>query len=210
MGGDLSPQSLLTAYAQGIFPWYSDGQPILWWSPDPRLVLEPEALHISRSLGKTLRRGTFEVSLDRAFSSVIEACSQPRADDEGTWITEDMQQAYIRLHQLGHAHSVEAWHDDQLVGGLYGVAIGRVFFGESMFARANDASKVAFAHLCRQLQRWNYTLIDCQVSTDHLIRLGAHSIPRCEFIQRINPAVKQTPTVNDPSMAHWQLDPITW
>lgn len=211
VGGDLRPETLLKAYRNGIFPWYSDGQPILWWSPDPRLILPPDELHLSRSLRKTLRRGRFEVSLDCDFEAVIKACAQPRAalqaDQQGTWITEDMQQAYIRLHRLGHAHSVESWLDGKLVGGLYGVAIGPVFFGESMFARVSDASKVAFAHLCRQLQGWNYTLIDCQVVTDHLVSLGARSIPREDFIQRIKPATTQG--IPKPS-PRWRLDTFDW
>ncbi|HET6656209.1 MAG TPA: leucyl/phenylalanyl-tRNA--protein transferase, partial [Gammaproteobacteria bacterium] len=176
-GGDLSVARLLAAYRRGIFPWYEDGQPILWWSPDPRMVLFPNELHLSRSLRKTLRRETFEVTVDRAFAEVIEACAAPR-DDLGTWLTDEMKQAYLRLHQAGYAHSVEAWRDGRLAGGLYGIELGRVFFGESMFSRESDASKVALAHLCRR----DYDLIDCQIDSPHLRRLGAKTIPRREFL----------------------------
>lgn len=181
VGGDLSPGRLLTAYRQGIFPWFSDDQPILWWTPTPRAVLFPGELRVSRSLAKAMRRGTFDVTLDQAFTQVVSACAQPRADGLGTWITPEMLGAYDTLHRLGYAHSVESWMDGELVGGLYGVAIGRVFFGESMFTRRTDASKVAFVHLVRQLQRWGFGLIDCQVSTDHLESLGARPIPRVQF-----------------------------
>lgn len=181
VGGDLSPARLLTAYRHGIFPWFSTGQPILWWTPDPRSVLFPSELYVSRSLGKTLRRGTFRVTMDEAFAQVMSACAEPRPDGFGTWITPDMHRAYVALHHLGYAHSVESWQDGKLVGGLYGVAIGRVFFGESMFTRRTDASKVAFAHLVRQLVDWDFGLIDCQVSTAHLESLGARSIPRVQF-----------------------------
>jgi leucyl/phenylalanyl-tRNA--protein transferase len=181
IGGDLSVPRLLEAYRQGIFPWYGQGQPILWWSPDPRLVLFPEALRVSRSLRKTLRKGRFAVTMDTDFPAVINACAGPRDGEEGTWITRAMQVAYIRLHESGHAHSVECRLDGELVGGLYGVAIGRVFFGESMFARTSDASKVAFVWLVRQLQRWGFRLIDCQVHTGHLASLGACDISRQEF-----------------------------
>ncbi len=181
IGGCLSPQRLINAYRHGAFPWFSQGEPILWWSPDPRLVLFPDNLKVSRSLNKTLRKQAFEIHYDRAFEQVIEACSAPRQDAAGTWITEDMKQAYLALHHLGIAHSVEAWFDNQLVGGLYGVAIGRVFFGESMFHCATDASKVAFVHLVRQLMEWGYELIDCQVSSKHLFTLGAEEISRIKF-----------------------------
>jgi leucyl/phenylalanyl-tRNA--protein transferase len=182
VGGDLSMERLLTAYRRGIFPWYSGDQPILWWSPDPRSVLFPDKLHISRSLRKTLRKQQFKITMDTAFADVIYACSQPRAGEPGTWITDEMQQAYIRLHQAGHAHSVECWLKDELVGGLYGVAIGHVFFGESMFSFVTDASKVAFVFLVRQLQRWQFGLIDCQIQSAHLDQFGAELIPRSEFI----------------------------
>lgn len=182
VGGDLTVKRLLTAYQRGIFPWYSEDQPILWWSPDPRTVLFPEQLKISRSLRKTLRNKPFTVSFDRAFTEVIQACSEPRPDQNGTWISEEMQQAYIRLHAEGHAHSVECWLDSKLVGGLYGVSIGKVFFGESMFSRTSDASKVAFVCLVKHLQAKGYPLIDCQVHSEHLESLGASNIPRVEFI----------------------------
>ena len=191
VGGDLSPQRLRNAYRLGIFPWFSAGQPILWWSPDPRLVLFPDRLRISRSLRKTLRRGTFTVSLDRDFGAVIRACAAPRADADGTWIVPEMARAYERLHSVGLAHSAEVWRDGELVGGLYGVAIGRAFFGESMFSRASDASKVALAHLVRCSSAWGFALIDCQVYTPHLASLGAVEIPRAEFLQRLADAVDQ-------------------
>ena len=180
-GGDLSADRLIQAYRHGCFPWFSDGQPILWWSPDPRTVLFPQELHVSRSLNKLLRQQRYEVSFDRAFSSVIQACAAPRRDADGTWITDDMQNAYIELHRRGHAHSVEVWDQGTLVGGLYGLAMGQLFFGESMFSRADNASKVGFVTLVRQLQAWGFVLIDCQMPTDHLQSLGARSIPRQEF-----------------------------
>ena len=182
VGGDLSPRRLLRAYRQGIFPWYSEGQPILWWSPDPRCVLLPEDLHVSRSLRKTLRRSAFKITLDQAFESVINACSEPRRDGNGTWLTPEMRDAYIELHNRGHAHSVEAWEGNRLAGGLYGLALGRAFFGESMFSRVPDASKVAFARLVQQLRTWDFGLIDCQVQSDHLARFGAAPMPRERFL----------------------------
>jgi leucyl/phenylalanyl-tRNA--protein transferase len=185
-GGNLGPRRLLRAYRQGIFPWYADGQPILWWSPDPRLTLFPEAINISRSLRKTLRNGSFTATADTAFEMVISACAAPRGPGEGTWITEDMRRAYCRLHRLGHAHSLETWLNGQLVGGLYGVAVGRVFYGESMFSVVSNASKVALAALAMQLRRWNFAVIDCQVRTDHLLRLGAVEIPREIFLQLLD------------------------
>lgn len=181
VGGSLEPSWLLKAYREGIFPWYTEGQPILWWSPDPRAVLFPDRLRISRSLRKTLRRRPYRVTADTAFDHVVEACAGPRRDADGTWITPEMARAYERLHAQGAAHSVEAWAGDQLVGGLYGVAIGRVFFGESMFTRATDASKVAFVHLVCQLQAWGFGLIDCQLRSTHLERFGAETIPRARF-----------------------------
>lgn len=190
IGGDLRPERLLEAYRHGIFPWYSDDQPILWWSPDPRTVLFPAKLKISRSLRKTLRQGKFRVSFDQAFGEVMRACAGGRGNQPpGTWITPEMLDAYTRLHTLGHAHSVEVRDDGQLVGGLYGVALGAAFFGESMFSRATDASKVAFAHLVRQLEAWGYTLVDCQVASAHLFSLGAEEIPRAEFLARLAAAL---------------------
>ena len=185
-GGALDPQWLLTAYRQGIFPWYSPGEPILWWSPDPRLVLLPDELHISRSLRKTLRRRPFELRVDSAFSAVIEACAAPRAPALGTWISAEMRAAYLAMHELGYAHSVECWRDGRLVGGLYGMALGRVFFGESMFSLATDASKVAFAHLVRFLRTQGYAIIDCQMKTAHLMSLGAREITRQQFLDMLD------------------------
>ena len=181
VGGDLQPERLLYAYRNGIFPWYGPDQPILWWSPDPRLVLYPGQLHVSHSLAKTLRQQRFSVTFDQAFDQVIQACAAPRPGQAGTWITPEMQAAYIEMHRLGHAHSVECWQQGRLVGGLYGLAMGRVFFGESMFSHMTDASKVGFVTLVRQLERWDYRLIDCQVYTGHLERLGARMIARREF-----------------------------
>ena len=181
-GGDLSPQRLLAAYRRGIFPWYSEGEPILWWSPDPRMVLLPEEARLSRSLLKTLRRGQYQVRLDTAFAEVIRACGEPRPGQDGTWITPEMQQAYLRLHELGHAHSVETWIDGVLAGGLYGIALGRAFYGESMFTRVRDASKIALAHLARYLERQGFAVIDCQMKTAHLASLGAREIRRGELL----------------------------
>ncbi len=183
VGGCLSAERLLNAYRQGIFPWYNADEPILWWSPDPRLVLFPDELIVSRSLRKTLRKGVFTVSFDKAFSKVIAACAKPRKYSDNTWITTDIYRSYVRLHQQGHAHSVEVWFNNELVGGLYGIALGQVFFGESMFHTKTDASKVAFVSLIEQLKIWNYQLIDCQVHTDHLISLGAEEIDRSAFMQ---------------------------
>jgi leucyl/phenylalanyl-tRNA--protein transferase len=202
VGGDLEPERLLYAYRNGIFPWYGPDQPILWWSPDPRLVLFPGQLHISRSLARTLRRRHFTVTLDTAFEQVISECAAPRPGQAGTWITPEMQAAYIRMHKLGHAHSVECWQQGRLVGGLYGLAMGRVFFGESMFTRVANASKVGFVTLVRQLQRWDYRLIDCQVHTGHLESLGADMIPRREFTRLLERETWQsdnTPWVLDPA-----------
>ncbi len=182
VGGDLQPATLIGAYRQGIFPWYSEGQPILWWTPDPRAVLFPERLHISRSLRKALRQERFEVTLDRSFRGVMAGCAAPRPDQPGTWLLPEMRDAYGALFEMGLAHSAEARLDGRLVGGIYGVAIGRVFFGESMFCRVSNASKVAFVHLVRQLEAWGYALIDCQVASSHLFTLGAEEIPRQRFL----------------------------
>lgn len=182
VGGDLSSERLLSAYRRGIFPWYGEDQPILWWSPDPRCVLFPEDLTVSRSLRATLKKGRFEVSIDRGFREVMVACGGPRRGQAGSWITAELIEAYVRLHRLGYAHSVECWRGGRLVGGLYGVALGRVFFGESMFARETDASKVSLVHLVKHLRDRDFTLIDCQVSSRHLQSLGAVSVPRKRFI----------------------------
>jgi len=181
-GGDLSPDRLLVAYRSGIFPWYSEGQPILWWSPDPRMVLYVDELHVTRSLRKRLGAGTFEVRIDCAFRAVIEACAQkPRQGQRGTWITPDVVHAYCELHRRGYAHSVEAWRDGTLVGGLYGLALGRMFFGESMFAHETDASKVALVHLVDKLRALGVPVVDCQQETVHLAAFGARPIPRNRF-----------------------------
>jgi len=185
MGGDLTLPRLVSAYRQGIFPWYSQGQPILWWSPDPRMVLFPEELHLSRSLRKELRKRRFEITFDRNFEAVIRACAAPRHPGEGAWLTHEMILAYETLHERGMAHSVEAWQEGQLVGGLYGVQQGSLFFGESMFSRVSNASKVAFVHLVRSLQQHGCPLIDCQVYTPHLESLGATLIPRTRFLELV-------------------------
>ncbi len=185
LGGDLSPERLINAYRHGIFPWYSDGQPILWWSPDPRTVLFPAQLKVSRSLQKNLRNKPFTVSFDRHFNHVLQCCANPRDDAEGTWITAEMEAAYIQLHEQQVAHSVEVWYEGKLVGGLYGVAIGQVFFGESMFSQINDASKVGLVHLTSHLIRWGYQLIDCQVYSNHLFSLGAQEISRHHFTHHL-------------------------
>ncbi len=204
VGGDLRAERLLEAYRHGIFPWYNPGQPILWWSPDPRAVLFPEKLRVSRSLRKTLRRKIFDVTLDGAFREVMQACAQPRPGRAGggTWITPEMVEAYDVLHRRGYAHSVEARREGKLVGGLYGVALGNAFFGESMFSRETDASKVAFVHLARQLERWGYEFIDCQISSAHLFSLGAEEIRRHDFMARLEQALKQP---DRPGC--WRFDP---
>lgn len=193
VGGDLSRERLLAAYRHGIFPWFAAGEPVLWWSPDPRIVLFPSKLHLSRALRRTLRRGEFEIRFDTCFPDVIEACAAPRKDAHETWITKSMIHAYCDLHDAGVAHSVEAWRDGTLAGGLYGVALGSMFFGESMFARRTDASKVALVALCRQLQARDHALIDCQVPSGHLERLGATPIPRQQFLARLRRAIDQPP-----------------
>ncbi|AEV27308.1 leucyl/phenylalanyl-tRNA--protein transferase [Azospira oryzae PS] len=194
VGGDLAPERLLAAYRRGIFPWYSPGEPILWWSPDPRMVLFPAEFKVSRSLGRTLRRGGYEVRLDTAFARVIAACAQtPRRGQHGTWIVPEMQAAYRRLHELGLAHSVETWVDGELVGGLYGIALGRMFYGESMFSWRSDASKIAVAHLARYLERLGFGMVDCQMHTAHLASLGAREIPRDDFIARLDALVAAGP-----------------
>ena len=182
IGGSLSPSRLEAAYREGIFPWYNPGEPILWWSPDPRTILRPDALHISRSLAKVLKRRDYRVTLDTAFDAVVAGCAAPRADQPGTWITREMQAAYSRLHVLGLAHSIEVWRAETLVGGLYGVSLGAAFFGESMFSRVSNASKIAMAWLCAQLRAWDFHFLDCQMPTAHLLRLGAECIPRPRFL----------------------------
>jgi leucyl/phenylalanyl-tRNA--protein transferase len=193
-GGDLSPARLLEAYRRGIFPWYSDGQPILWWSPDPRAVLFPGEFHISRSLAKTLRNRGCETRLDSAFAEVVGRCADADLRPEGTWISPDMQSAYLELHRLGHAHSVETWQAGRLVGGLYGVALGKVFFGESMFSVERDASKVALARLVEESKARGIGLIDCQMTSPHLASLGARCIPRARFRTLLSAAIPHDPT----------------
>ena len=200
-GGDLMPARLLDAYRHGIFPWFSAGDPILWWSPDPRMVLFPDELKVSHSLHKTLRRGKHEVRTDSAFEQVMRACALPREGQDGTWIQEEIIEAYVRLHNMGLAHSVETWMDGELVGGLYGVSLGRMFYGESMFSRKTDASKIAFAHLVTQLKRWNFGMIDCQMNTPHLATLGAREIPRREFLIRLQELIHY-PDIASP----WHFD----
>src|SRR5262245_51195815 len=201
-GGDLSPERLLDAYARGIFPWFNDDDPVLWWSPDPRMVLPLSEVRISRSLRRTIRSAKFRVSADTEFAAVVAGCAEPRVDQSGTWITKDMASAYERLFDMGYAHSIEAWSGDLLAGGLYGVALGRMFFGESMFARRSDASKVALVFLARQLARWGFELIDCQMSTAHLASLGAREISRPAFVGRVRQLVRE-PAAPSP----WRFDP---
>lgn len=190
VGGDLRPERLLLAYSLGIFPWYNEGTPILWHSPDPRMVLCASELHVSRSLRKEIRKGRYQITLDTAFEEVIERCAGvPRPGQDGTWITDDMQRAFIELHRRGYAHSAEAWEDGELVGGLYGVSLGRAFFGESMFALRPDASKIAFVELVRWMQSWSLELVDCQVYTEHLARLGASEWPRARFLGALREAL---------------------
>lgn len=208
VGGELSPEWLLAAYSRGIFPWFNEGQPILWWSPCPRCVIFPDQLHISRSLRKLLRRGLFELTFDTAFAQVIDACRAPRSQqsDPGSWITDAMRRAYIRMHRLKLAHSLEVWQGGELVGGLYGLALGRVFFAESMFHRASNASKVALVYLAGQLSAWGCTLIDCQVSSPHLLSLGALELPRQEFEDRLQ-ANLALPPFRDPWILSWNPVP---
>jgi leucyl/phenylalanyl-tRNA--protein transferase len=200
-GADLSPQRLLDAYAQGIFPWFGEDDPLLWWSPDPRMVLYVDELRVTRSLRRTIRSGRMHVTADTAFAEVMAGCAEPRLGQEGTWITPEMTAAYSRLFDLGYAHSVEVWEGDRLVGGLYGVALGRMFFGESMFSRQRDASKVAIAQLVRHLAQWGLPLIDCQMSTSHLASLGAREVPRAEFLRQVRQLVDK-PAVASP----WRFD----
>jgi len=199
-GGDLSENRLLDAYRQGIFPWFNPGEPIMWWSPDPRTVMMPSEFKASRSLTKILRNSTFEVRLDTAFEQVMRACATPRDEQQGTWISEEMIVAYSKLHQLGYAHSVEVWASGKMVGGLYGVSIGRMFYGESMFSHVSNASKIALAHLAFHLEYWQFGMIDCQMHTQHLATLGAREIPRSEFIARLKKLVHCEP------VSDWKFD----
>ncbi|MCC6917069.1 leucyl/phenylalanyl-tRNA--protein transferase [Nitrosomonas sp.] len=185
-GGDLSPERLISAYRQGIFPWFNSDELILWWSPDPRMVLFPQELKISRSLHKTLKKHHYQIRADSSFTGVMQACAAPREHQGGTWIHAEVIAAYTVLHQMGIAHSVETWIDGELAGGLYGVAIGKTFFGESMFSRVTDASKIALVYLAKQLENWGYGLIDCQMKTAHLMSMGAREIPRPQFAEQLN------------------------
>lgn len=207
VGGDLSPRRLTAAYALGIFPWYHQGSPILWWSPDPRCVLEPENLVVGKRLSRTLRQRGYAVTLDRAFDRVIESCAFTcRHGEYGTWITSEMMDAYAALYDAGLVHSVEVWNGSgKLVGGLYGVSLGRVFYGESMFHTASDASKAGLVCLVRLLEQHGFTLMDCQQTTPHMLRFGAHEIPRAEFNRRLGIAVREE-TLRG-SWSHWLLDP---
>lgn len=204
VGGDLRAERLLEAYRHGVFPWYNEGQPILWWSPDPRAILFLDDLKISRSLRKTLRRGRFSVTMDTQFRKVAEACSAPRAktDIPGTWIHPEMIDAYNQLHHMGYAHSVEVWQEHNLVGGLYGLSLGGAFFGESMFSRSTDASKVALVYLVRQLQHWQFDFVDAQISSEHLTSLGAKEVRRNQFITLLNQSL-ETPSRN----GQWTFEP---
>ena len=204
IGGDLSPERLLLAYSRGVFPWpWYDNQPMFWWCPDPRFVLHPDALHVSKSLEQRVRSGRFDVRLDTAFEEVIQGCARaPRPDDAGTWITPEMIDAYGELHRLGYAHCAESWLDGELVGGLYGVSLGGIFFGESMFHRVADASKVAFVLLVRQLVKWGFGLVDCQLETAHLARFGAVDMPRRRFLHELR-GLLDRPNRAGP----WRFDP---
>ncbi len=212
-GGDLSAERLLQAYGRGIFPWYEEGQPILWWSPDPRMVLSPDDLRISKSLRKTLKRSSYRLSMDTAFSEVIRCCAEPRGNDAGTWITSEMQIAYSELHEAGFAHSVEVWSGNELAGGLYGVALGQIFFGESMFSFERSTSTIALVNLVKKLRQWNYKLIDCQVSSEHLRALGATEISRDDFEQKLRELLPQRmpqrmprPLPEAGRMGRWEID----
>ncbi len=202
MGGNLNTETLLDAYQRGIFPWYNEGEPLLWWSPDPRMVIEPNNVHISSSMKRLLKKQPFTVTFDTAFSDVIAACAEPRDGQSGTWITEEMGQAYCNLHEAGYAHSVEVWDKEKLIGGLYGIAIDQIFFGESMFSRASNASKLATIHLCGELSQRNFKLIDCQVPSSHLESLGAKLISREMFLKQLHDYCRHP--VSD---AHWKA---TW
>jgi leucyl/phenylalanyl-tRNA--protein transferase len=199
-GGGLSVPRLIDAYQRGIFPWFSDGDPVLWWAPDPRMVLAPDELRVSRSLTRRLRKGGFELTADTSFAAVVQACAGPRRDQAGTWLVPAMQRAYLDLHQAGLAHSVEVWMDGELAGGVYGVALGRMFFGESMFSRRTDGSKLALVALARHMRAWDMPLIDCQLETEHLASLGARLMPRREFTRVVRELVQRPATP-----AKWRL-----
>lgn len=202
-GTELTPMLILEAYRKGIFPWFNPGEPVLWWSPDPRMVLLPSAFKLSRSLRQRINRGDYEIRVDSSFRQVMAACAEPRKGQRGTWIGAAMKEAYAGLHDMGYAHSIETWIDGELAGGLYGLAVGRMFFGESMFARRTDASKLALMHLCRQLESWDFGLIDCQMETAHLASMGARPIRRADFIQEVTRLV-ELPSIPTP----WRFDPI--
>lgn len=194
-GGSLSTRRLVEAYRRGIFPWFNEGDPILWWSPDPRTVLHPSRVHVSHSLRKRLRKDAFLVTIDRAFSRVLDGCAAPRTGEAGTWLSPAMRRAYSALHTAGLAHSIEVWMDGELAGGIYGVAIGRMFFGESMFTRRSDASKIAMVRLAAQLDRWSFPMIDCQLETSHLLSLGAERMPRRQFVAEVGKLVAEPAAV---------------
>jgi leucyl/phenylalanyl-tRNA--protein transferase len=191
VGGDLSTERLLLAYSQGIFPWYSDEDPILWWSPDPRLILKPECLRVSKSLKRIISKKQFSITMDHDFKTVINNCAKTKRKEDGTWIVNDMINAYIKLHHKGFAHSVEVWEKEKLMGGLYGVSIGKIFFGESMFSKTNNASKIALVYLVKTLSEWGFSCIDCQVKTEHLISMGACEISRHEFLNQLKKTIKE-------------------
>jgi leucyl/phenylalanyl-tRNA--protein transferase len=202
VGGDLSQKRLLLAYSMGIFPWYSEAEPILWWSPDPRLVLYPGELYVSKSLKKTIKKDLFQITMDQAFEKVISACAQTRREnDGGTWIVDEMINAYCELHASGFAHSVEAWQNEKLAGGLYGVSLGKCFFGESMFTRITNASKVAFVALVKHLNALGFDLIDCQITTEHLVSFGAHEIPRALFLDQLRKSLNAPTLIGKWSLA---------
>ena len=201
-GADLTPERLIEAYSLGVFPWFNADEPVLWWSPDPRMVLFPAELKVARSLKKVVRNRPYEVRLDTAFSQVMQGCAQPREGQSGTWISPMMTDAYTRLHEMGVAHSAETWIDGKLAGGLYGVALGRMFYGESMFTEVTDASKIAFVHLVWQLKRWGFGMIDCQMKTAHLETFGAREIPRSDFMRRVSKLIQYSPA---PTL--WRFDP---
>ena len=210
-GGELSPEWLLCAYRKGIFPWFNEGDPILWWSPSPRMVLFPDDLHISRSLRKTLKKSSFRISINEDFLGVIDGCmacrdSEPAINTSDTWITPEMKTAYHRLHKMGFAHSIETWQGDSLVGGIYGIALGRIFFGESMFSRVSDASKVAMVYLTEWLKKWDFKLIDCQVYSEHLASLGATEVSRKLFEKAIDTYVIEQPDLDEQSI--WQTQTL--